>query len=120
MLHDRQPSIRHFKVPELSERTSEKVRIEAAATYSENQMSDRIVEFLKGPRPEEYSVDIPEKLIERIDFTDKEWVFRFWGRQTVKVPRVAGDNKEIGRKLKRSGKPADSKNAITLKGDHDE
>ena len=115
-LHDSQPMIRRYRVPELSERSTEAERIEAAATYSENRMAERVIEFLAGPCPEEYSSDIPNRLIERIDFTDTEWVFRFWGRQTVKVERTV-EHKEIGRRLTRSNRRAeasDQKNVVVI------
>ena len=104
-LWDKKPNIRHFKVPTLTDKTSEKVQIEAAATFAENQYADRITTFLSQPRPEEYSSEMPLRLLDRIDFSDTEWTFRFWGRQTIKVPRTAGANKDLGRKLKRSNRP---------------
>lgn len=121
-LWDKQPNVRHWKVEELTENTSEEKQIEVAAVHAENMRSDRIAEFLKAPRPIEYTSDIPNRLIERIDFNDREWTFRFWGRQTIKVERQpVGETRDQGRKLKRSGRPIETpKRIVTIGGLRDE
>ena len=102
MLHDKHPMIRHRNVPELSMRSEEKTLIEAAAIHADNALADRIVVFLGGERPTEYDASIPLMLLERVDFSDTEWTFRFWGKQTIKVPREARPQIIVGRRLKRS------------------
>ena len=124
-LWDKQPNVRHWKVKELTENMGENTRLEVAAVHAENVRSDRVAEFLSQPRPEEYSSDIPNQLIEYITFDDKLWTFRFWGRQTITVERQPiGETRETGRKLKRSGKPIEPKpkNVVVLPkgGDADE
>ena len=108
-LWDKQPNVRHYKVPELSERSEEKTRLEAAAIHTENRLADRVSAFLQGERPTEYDPSVPKDLLESITFDDDVWTFRFWGRQTITVPRApVGKTVDVGRKLKRSGRPVET------------
>ena len=74
----------------------------------ENRLAERVIDFLSKPRPEEYDPSIAKDLMESATFDDKLWTFRFWGRQTITVDRQpVGKTVETGRKLKRSGRPAE-------------
>ena len=89
ILYDTQPEIKMNKVPELSTEDPDDKLVQAAVLFAENTFAGRIQKLLDGKRPEEYSGEIPRRLVEAIEISDKEFIFRFYGQQTVRVKRTA-------------------------------
>ncbi len=88
-LYDLQPEITERPVPVLSNENPDEELILAAGINAYNSFADRLKHFLAGERPEHYDPEISRRLIRHITFTEDEWVFLFYGDQTVRVPRKA-------------------------------
>ena len=99
ILYDSHPQISLSKVPELKQGDPEDKLLEAAILYAENTFAQRIIDFLDGKRPTEYSPEIPRMLIDRIDISDEYFTISFYGKQTVKVERA--EKRQPSRKLAR-------------------
>ena len=100
-LHDKQPKIRFRSIPELTKDTSDKALMEVAGKYTFNQFAKRVEQMLSGPRPEKFFDELSTQLVERITFTDTEWIILFYGNQEVRLPRKS-KSRSAGRRLRRS------------------
>ena len=89
ILYDTQPGISMNKIPELTTEDCEEKLVEAAILFAENTFAGRVKKLLDGKRPGEYSSEIPRKLVEGIEISDTDFIFRFYGDLTVRVKRSA-------------------------------
>ena len=98
-LHDKQPEIKMKKVPELKKNDEDDKLMRAAGLNTYNAFANRIVEFLKGKRPEKFDPEIWINLVEKIEVGETDYKVCFYGDQAVKVKHEAF--KEDKRRLKR-------------------
>ena len=98
-LHDKQPEIKMKKVPELKKNDEDDKLMRAAGLNTYNAFANRIVEFLKGKRPEKFDPEISINLVEKIEEGETDYKVCFYGDQAVKVKHEAF--KEDKRRLKR-------------------
>ena len=84
-LYDRQPSLRLKGVETLSEESTLEELVSAAEAHIANQFKKRVIDFLKGDKPEKFSMDLLE-IIERIDYK-KGFRVSFYDGSIISIPR---------------------------------
>ena len=103
-LFDQKPDIRMHNVPVLSSEDSEEQLVKAAALFADNTFAKRTQDFLSGKRPSEYSPNITEELVEKIEILDDDIMVKIYGADEIRINRTYPDRKNNvnGRRLRRS------------------
>ncbi len=102
-LHRDQPKLNILPVETLCKDDSDDKKVEAAAAFMHNTFADRVQKMLDAPMPEHYDRNLTS-LVERMGFTEKEWIIHFYGDVSVKIPSET-ENSETPRRLHRVTHP---------------
>ncbi|HAG70460.1 MAG TPA: hypothetical protein DCL38_10910 [Lachnospiraceae bacterium] len=87
LLWDTQPEIINDNIRRLSFHDDNSVLMQAAILHTGNMKKQQLREFLSRKRPEEYDIGLMKDIVERIDFTDKDYIIHFFAGQDITVPR---------------------------------